>query len=170
MVRSKGIELIGEQADGVGFAVRPAVLQMDGGAAQAGNARLGRDFEGPDGVIDHDLSDGQLVGTGIADDDIDVLGLQERALEGQRFDRGRRGQRQPTAGAQEQKDHATQRDQRQEQQDQAGGAQADGFFRVRDRVFCHGMPRYKVTSKCPVQPSSANSVLWAWNIYRPGYL
>jgi hypothetical protein len=38
-----------------------------------------------------------------------------------------------------------------------------------EATVCHGSG-YAVTSKNPIQPNSANSLWWAWNMNRPGNL
>src|SRR5690606_11874333 len=84
---------------------------------------------------------------------------ERRALHGELLDRRRghaqRGQR---VGGQEQPHQHAEERQGDEGQQRAGVRPAGG-----DRLDVHA-----TTSNALIQPSSANSDWWAWNMYRPG--
>ncbi len=85
--------------------------------------------------------------------------LERHALEGQHLDR-RRAAAQRGRGI-EADDHHEQRGKRHERQQRDGPAQGGGALDDAHR-------QASFASKKPIQPSSANSLWWAWNMNCPG--
>src|SRR5690606_6848603 len=118
-----------------------------------------------EGVVDEDLRDAHGIGAGVAEREVDPVRLELRALDRDLLD-GRPqalGQRVAT----DERDRAQHdRDQRHDR----GRERAEGQARDRRAAGALGARLHQSsTSKTPVQPRSANSVLCAWNMNGPEY-
>ena len=170
----------GQDRDQVRGALLPGVVEDELLLAEAPDlaGRVRREVHV--GVGDGDLGDPDRVGAGIADGQLDLAGAQHGALDRQLLDR--RAGALPQAGAAEQREAPDRRgDQRQRDQGQGPERQGDlaalgaarGLHQRLTRDWspmsqkAAGARRRAVsppTRKKPIQPSSANSVLCAWNM------
>ena len=141
----------GHQHQLVPLPLDPRVADVDLPALQPAQL-VARLRERAEGVVDHHLRHPHRVGPVVAHVQLDLAGSQHRALHRQLLDRhavaleaGRvEGDEQPDRRAEDQQRHEAQ---------QPGTALA----------------HQATTSKKPIQPSSANSDTWAWNMYLPSY-
>src|SRR6185503_18145002 len=136
--------------DRVGVVLDP--LERDDHRARAESAQLGRPVEPErdDRVVHRDARDRQLLPLRVRDPDPDLVRLELDAADvelvgGRRLPADEVQQRGTRRG--EERDHADEQQERQERPE---------------------APRHQsTTSKNPIQPSSVNSVWWAWNMKRP---
>ena len=154
----------GDQGDLVGLALDPGVGDPHRAAAEAASSG-GSTLAHPDvGVVDHHLGDAHRVRRRRCGPVSSISpGAQHRALDGDVLDRDAVA-RQARAGRRRQS-AATSSPTR------ARGTRPSSHARPRPRPRGGGVGRglgAHSTSKRPIQPSSANSVLWAWNMYCPG--
>jgi hypothetical protein len=143
-----------EQRDEVGLALLPGVVQAQGRGGVGIDRLTGADHVDV-GVVDEHLGDLDRFGGGVPDGQLDGA-RGERGL----FDDELSGRRVGAFGHAPACEH--------------GKSQRGDEEQGRDEPECPGrrlgLQRHQsTTSKKPIQPSSANSVLCAWNMNRPGF-
>jgi hypothetical protein len=131
----------------VGRVLLPRVVEREALGAARADLVAGA-VEVDVGVVDEHLRDRDGIGAGVADGQVDLPGAQHRALDGDLLD----GRAEPLA-------------QRVVADRQQRGQRGDDE-RERDECERPGGDA-QTTSKNPIHPRSANSVLCAWNMKRP---
>ena len=143
----------GEHRDQIRLAVLPGEVDRDRLGLEPADGLLGAG-EVDVGVSHEHLGELHLVRPGVAKRQLDLVRLELRLLDREFLDRRPRavGQR-VVADDRDRDEHDG------DQREDAAG----------ERPEWNAPPGHSCTSKKPIQPRSANSVLWAWNMNSPGY-
>src|SRR5829696_8389726 len=153
----------GEHGDQVGLALIPGVVEPELLRPEAADA-IRVVLEVHIGVVDEDLGDFDRVGTGIAHREVDLPGTQNGLLHGELFD-GRTAALVEPGRAQD--DECPEGGGNERERDK--GEQPHRYLREAGAPGGSSARVHYLTAKKPIQPSSANSDLWAWNMTWPGY-
>ena len=135
----------------VRLAQHPGIGQAQPGRRQRGERPRRVLREAPVGAVDLHLRDLDRLAAAGAHQQRDAVAVEHRALDGELLDRRRADRRRPRSGSASSRKTA---DEHGDQQRPAGSAQASARL----------MPSTLATSNMLIQPSSANSDWWAWNM------